>query len=60
MKTLHALVLSGIITCALSLGMSHPAFASVGQMTPVPEPSTLLLFGAGIVGGLLALKRRKK
>ena len=46
-----------ICGAVIALSISTPAFATV---TPVPEPSLLGLFAAGVAGTVIAYRLRKR
>ena len=48
-------ILWGTADCA-----NDAIFATIATVSQVPEPMSLSLFGAGLVGGVVAYRRRKK
>jgi PEP-CTERM motif len=54
----HLLFASGVLG-DLGLELDNVVVSTAGTSTAIPEPSSLLLLGSGLLAGALALRRRK-
>jgi PEP-CTERM motif len=53
-------VLFGVALVTIAATLGEPSWATVGPVTPIPEPSTLSILAAGIAAAVVGMRLRNR